>query len=425
MVSVRKSSSVAVVVLAALLLAGCGAINIESPATGATVGSPVSVVITWADMQGGPELEIDGADYTSQVQVSSGGNRATASIPLAAGSHNMTAWGRIYCSYCTGDKYPRQGTTNHFTVTGGNGGTVTPALKVTLQPSNLMVERGQSGTIVVSVARTNWSGDVVVQVSGLPSGVTASPLTISAAQSSGTLKLSADARAAVGKQPVNVTAAATAGTPKDTQPLNLHIARINGPFSEVAPDFATVGGSKSSPDGTYSVAIKTGAQVALPSDLAAVFQKGNQVVGQPVGFAIGPTSNLGGAGFCAASTWAVVLSGKANQMGSSSEYLFKFFDLAGNPGVVREWPANGLKQLYFFQPRVYLSPDCSVAFVAGANLAGSSNNVLRVIDLVSGNPVGSDVPFNGSSFGATLKIVNGQQIVEVTTDGQTQSFVLP
>ena len=69
-----------------------------------------------------------------------------------------------------------------------------------------------------------------------------------------------------------------------------------------------------------------------------------------------------------------------------------------------------------FQPRVFFSRDCTVALVAGANKLGPSNHILRVYDLKSGQPIGSEVTFDTPVFSALLRNAGAKQEVEIKVD---------
>jgi uncharacterized delta-60 repeat protein len=68
-----------------------------------------------------------------------------------------------------------------------------PSLSIALKPAKLVVRQGRSATVAVTLTRTAWSGSVTISAQGLPAGVTAPPVTISADQAS--LVLSATAQA--------------------------------------------------------------------------------------------------------------------------------------------------------------------------------------------------------------------------------------
>ena len=112
--------------------------------------------------------------------------------------------------------------------------------------------------------------------------------------------------------------------------------------------------------------------------------------------------------------------------GFASDNVFMIVDLLGNPNIVRSFPVEATKSasLYFFQPLVFFSRDCTLAMIVGSNKIGPSNNDLRIIDLTTGNPIGADIPFN-TTYSAAVAIVNNQPTVQVTADGAITSVTIP
>jgi uncharacterized membrane protein len=96
------------------------------------------------------------------------------------------------------------------------------AITLALSSSNVSVVQGATASVTVSVTREGQVGDVAITVSGLPSGVTASPLTLAAGTTSGTLTLSAAANATAGTGSAIVTASAS-GVTSVTQPLSVTV----------------------------------------------------------------------------------------------------------------------------------------------------------------------------------------------------------
>jgi uncharacterized membrane protein len=81
------------------------------------------------------------------------------------------------------------------------------AVEITLSPISLTLAAGASEDVTVNVVRTGaFDGDVTLEASGLPEGVTVQSATVSAAETSGTLTFVADATAADADTTVTVTA---------------------------------------------------------------------------------------------------------------------------------------------------------------------------------------------------------------------------
>ncbi len=415
----------ALIALIALLLVGC--ISIQAPGSGTSMGSPVPVHITWgSEMRSSTfKAQLDSQDVTSLFNVDYSQNRADAALALTPGAHRLDVSGSLWSTLY--QSYSNQRKSRNFNVSGPSGG-----FAFSLQPAAALVERDGSSDVTINITRTgSFNGDVNFSAV-TPSGVTVNVLHISTGQNTGTLSLTADNSAAFATSTLSVTGQGTidGNVSTQTRNLDLTIARKAGAFVEASPDFRTVGQSKNSPDNRFLVTISTGEKVASPADYAATFTQGAQTLGAPVGFYLDTTSNLGGAGFCPASNIGVVLSGQASHLAQASRYLVTFMNLATMPYPIYSWPVDGLKGSYAFQPRVFFSPDCTLALVAGANNAGMSNNVLYVIDLLTGNPVGHNVDFNGNgngnsnSFSAGVINTNGHSVLQVTADKKDYQFPL-
>src|SRR5207247_9024925 len=162
----------------------------------------------------------------------------------------------------------------------------------------LVVWRARSGTTTCTGA-VPCTATANVSVSTPPAGVTASALTIPSGHTTGTLTLNVSASA--GFQQTNLTVTATAAPASASQTLTLVVPRASGPFVEANPAPYTnsvIGASTNSLSGTFTVDIKSGAQAGVPQPRAAQFHKGTTNVGQAIGFTVGSSANLGGAGFC-------------------------------------------------------------------------------------------------------------------------------
>jgi len=74
-----------------------------------------------------------------------------------------------------------------------------------------------------------------------------------------------------------------------------------------------------------------------------------------------------------------------------------------------------------FQPRVFFSKDCTVALIVGANKLGPSKNILRLMNLLNGQPIGTEVPFETATFSALLRNNGSKQEIEIKVDTGTPS----
>lgn len=107
-----------------------------------------------------------------------------------------------------------------------------PAIAITAPASVSLVQSG-STTASITLARTNFTGDVALTAENLPTGVTAAfnPSTLSGATSASTLTLAAGASAAVGTQQLTIRARATS-VPDATAPVGAAVA-ARGPAGNV------------------------------------------------------------------------------------------------------------------------------------------------------------------------------------------------
>ena len=106
---------------------------------------------------------------------------------------------------------------------GTQGVEVTPSFMISLNPGSVTVAQGQSETVeVVLELQNGFAQAVTVEVVGLPTGVTASPLTIASGETKGSLTLGVAATAPVGE--TELTVEANAGSLLDTKELKLEIA---------------------------------------------------------------------------------------------------------------------------------------------------------------------------------------------------------
>ena len=387
-----------------------------------TVGSNHAVTLKWTAIPDASSYWIGGPGLVAQKLPPATTTITTSA--LAPGTYRY-----VLIAYWT------DGTTNVGDEAHPSTATVTvpppPSLSMTVAPSAVVIERAKSNTVTVTIARNNGlTGDVAVTTSGLPPGLKATPLTIGASATTGVVTLTADTGAAFGASTATVKAVAANSQVTQSRTVNVILSRLGGSFVEVTPNTSAPGQSATSPNGVYTVAITTGSAIGLSTSNAATFRKGTTALGPALGFYIGPTTNLGGAGYCAASRVGVVLSGNAQQLGFSTDHVFSLarLDTTGPALFVRRtFAVNAYKQNppYFFAPRILLSPDCTLALVAGANTFGASANVLQVFDLLTGNKLGSDVPFGTPSFSAKVAVVNGKPVIQVTVDGSTVSIAMP
>ena len=187
----------------------------------------------------------------------------------------------------------------------------------------------------------------------------------------------------------------------------------------------TGGQTATSTNGAVSVEARTGAQEGLPSAFAAVFRRGTVTIGNAIGYNHGATNQpngaYGGAGFCAASNAGFVIAGQGPGVvtPASAQFASFFLDfLSGRQSSQTD--VASFRSAYYFQPRVWFSPDCSVAIVAGAHPVGPVNNLAQVIDVARGVFLGS-FEFVAPTFTAAVTTTaSGTQQVTFTVNGQAR-----
>jgi len=138
-------------------------------------------------------------------------------------------------------------------------------LTFTVSPTPATVVPGASASLKVTLGAAA-SADVMVSISGLPSGVTAMPITISAGSTTGMLSLVATAAAVTGV----TTPLVQAGT--GSQAFTLVVPGASGSFDSTfnqsgAQDFTPSGGSASST--AFSIAVQTDGSILVGGTLGS------------------------------------------------------------------------------------------------------------------------------------------------------------
>ena len=102
---------------------------------------------------------------------------------------------------------------------------VTPFANFNVSAPEVVLDPGDSHPLVVSLDRNDISGPIDVTVTGLPTGVTATPLTILPGSSAGTFNFVAAADVAV-PQDVDVTIVASSGSLSLTAPVHIRVGSV-------------------------------------------------------------------------------------------------------------------------------------------------------------------------------------------------------
>lgn len=422
-----------VLVLAALA-AACTTMPgyvIQLPATGTSVACApptgtgpcqVTAQVAWrgVSVNPTPDLSLDGAAVPNALSVPPAGGFVSGTLPMAPGSHKIDVAGLI----SDGGSIQTYTSSSTFTVSPRPVPVGSVAIQAPTMPA--LLERTKTAMVSVAVVRTTpFNGPVVVSFAATApaTGVTAMSATIAATATSATIVFTASGVATLGIVDGTLTATGT-GIAATTRSVSLRVGRTTGAFGEASPTPYSSLPTAFSSSGTFKVAITAGAP-GLPQPWKASFFKGTTQLGTDIGFTLGPVSTLGGAGFCndvpgPTPGRGVVLSGALP--GFASQNVLTFVDLDSATHAIHEVTADMQSSAggpHVFQPRVYFSRDCSVAMIVGVSTLGPLANVLRLIDLTTGNPLGSELNFATNIYGATLTTVGSTQRVQVVTDTGT------
>jgi hypothetical protein len=396
----------------------------------AGVSCNVDVDVQWdgVSVRPQPETELDGTPLT--VTYGTSGKSSVTTLTMPTGSHTLKVSGDLMAKQTISN----YSATSAFTVTpqppptGGFG--------LSANPGTLIVERGKSATTTVTVTRmAPFAGAVALALTAPPTGVSMAAATIAPGASTATVTISASP-AAVNATTTVALSGTSAGVPTSGLPLKITVGRVSGAFAAANPTpyQTTLPSTKNALAGGFRVVISVGPPV-VPQTHKASFFSGTTPVGGDIGYTLGTVSSLGGAGFCANSpatalTRGVVLSGQLP--GHSSQNTITFLDVTTTSPRLIEAPADSRVQhnatgpFIQFLPQVFFSPDCTLALVAGANALGPSKHILRVYDLISGQPIGAEVPFETPTFSALLRTAGSIQEIEIKVDaGTTTVYQVP
>jgi hypothetical protein len=390
-------------------------------AAGVTCKVPLNVQWDGVSVRPQPAVEFDGAPLT--LTFGTVGKSSVATITTGVGQHTVKVSGDLTAK----GTIANYSATSTFTVTPATPPPpATGGFSISAGPADLLIERGKSATTTITVTRVApFANAIKVDLSTPPAGITAPSVTIASGSNSGVMTISAGAAAVNGKVTLSLTGTA-AGVSSASGSVKVTVGRETGAFAEAnpAPYQSTIPSTRNALAGTFRVDLSTGAPT-VPQPRKANFFRGTTAVGNDIGFTLGPNSSLGGAGFCANSspmaiTQGVVLSGALP--GFASQNVFFILDVTASAPALRQATADMTVQqtptgpFITFQPRVFFSKDCTVALIAGANKLGPSKNILRLMDLISGQPLGTEVPFETATFSALLRNNGSKQEVEIKVD---------
>lgn len=181
----------------------------------AASGAPAGVTVSFApaSLSGGT------TSATATIAVGATAAPGTASITITASGSGVTSSTATY----------------NLTIP-------TPAIALTAGSTALSVVQGASGTVPITITRSNGFADgVTLAVSGLPTGVTGTfaPATIAAGATTSTLTLAVAANAAAGTTPITITASGT-GVTAQTATVNLTVTAAASPAISLTANPAAV-----------------------------------------------------------------------------------------------------------------------------------------------------------------------------------------
>jgi hypothetical protein len=255
----------------AVLIAGCGSTVSSGGTTGGsgtfTVGADAAITIAQGQSRTITVTPSSADGFTGSVQVSvsglpSGVTVSPATTTMTVGTSTtftLTAASDAALGTTTIKVYGSSGTLSTsasvaLTVTAGTAPS-NPDFTLTTAPSTLTLTQGASGQLTLSSAAIDgFSGTIAVVVNGLPTGVTASPATISLTPTTPvvvTLTAASDAPATA--MPVGVSFVGTSGTLSHTATIQLSISPAVPDFTITAtPNTLTV------PQGTQNSQVQIG-----------------------------------------------------------------------------------------------------------------------------------------------------------------------
>lgn len=224
------------------LSAGPAALSVTS---GASATSTISMTRT-GGFAGDVSLALTGAPAgvtASFAPTTVLAANSTSTLTIAVGATTMPG---VYNLSVTGTGTGVSPATTAVTLTVN----AAPTITVSAAPTALPLAPGSITTSTITLARTNYSGDVTLAATGLPSGVSASfaPATLTGGTLTSTLTLTASAGASLGSQTITVSAAGT-GVTTATVGLTLTVA--------VAPNFTLAATSVSAAQGTTGTSTVT------------------------------------------------------------------------------------------------------------------------------------------------------------------------
>jgi hypothetical protein len=233
----------------------------------------------------------------------------------------------------------------------------TPGFELSLQPSELSLEQGDSGSVTVNVSRRNdFTGPVTVTLVDPPTGISADPLTIAAGETSGTLTVQAASDAVLGAH--NVTVRGASGNLQGDATLSLTVTEapepVDGLEISLTPDSLTLEQGQS---GSVTVSVSRLGDFTGPVEVTLVDPPAG-VSADPLTVAAGDTSgtlNLHAAGGAPIGIYGVTVRGTGNGFSDDATLNLTVTEAVTPPGFSRvgevsmwEFAAAGIVESFVF-----------------------------------------------------------------------------
>jgi hypothetical protein len=303
-------------------------------------------------------------------------------------------------------------------------------------PSTLLVPRGGSAALPVTVQRTNGLTDpITITATGLSGGITAPATTIAAGSNSGTITFTAAndaglAAVATGNAPASQSATVTltgicpAGCPGavNSKMVTIRIGRRTGQFVVTPPSLRNAPSQATSADNASTLAYAVAnPQPPGATQFTATFRRTASTNAMAaINLAQSPIDF--GAGFCTASPTiaGVVLSSTyGGQTSAPVFYMLPIWALAPSTAQARQimvpmYPTmTGANASV--TPTLWYSPDCTMAAHLDATGVPATPSSLSLLDMTTGQRFGSEQPFSGAAPSKIEVIPSGTgQAVRIT-----------
>ncbi len=423
---VRTASKALALVFVTAFVTACGGGGSPTQPPPPTATATITVGVVASALQAGattvvPVVLTRGGSFTGPVTVTATGlptgvTASTATIAAGATSATITLTAAATAAATTAPVT--------YTVTGtGSGVTIAPqSVTITVAAGNGAVialsapsgslEAGRSGSIIVTVTRTgSFTGTVTVNVTGLPTGVTATSQTLAAGVTTDTIPLASNLGVAAATSTLSVTGTGSGVT---IAPQTYALTTTLGPIAQLGNDMTSpdlyhghamalnadgtrivVGAFGGGANGTTRVYQRTGSTWA---------QLGADIVGEGADDRAGTSVAINAAGS------RIAIGAYLNDGGGSSSGHVRVYDLVAGTWTQVGADLDGDGSSWGFGLYVALSASGSRLVASGSGVGGVTGRV-KVFDLIGSTwtQVGATLTA-GNEFGSAL---------DISSDGST------